>query len=136
VVNGMKAFLAGLFLSALLGGTQSFAAVATQTTQTNSGGGVTVKVTRLDSSPGGDLRFRVVLDTHSVNLDGYDLNRVIVLRDAATNVYHPASVENKGSGHHREATVTFAKPKNNKRIELVMKGIAGVHERVFQWELE
>jgi len=94
-------------------------------------------VTPLDSKNTGDLRFQVVLDTHSVNLDSFDLKTLAVLRDATGNTYQPTSVESKGSGHHRQSTVTFAKLTSNvKRIELVIKGVAGVKERVFLWDLE
>jgi len=132
-----KIGLAGLVLSALIGGGAGFGTAASDATRTNSGGGVTVKVTPVYLKASGDLRFEVVLDTHSVDLDAYDLKRLIVLRDRAANVYHPTSVESKGSGHHRTATVSFASPSNgNKNIELVIKGIAGVKERIFQWQLE
>ena len=136
-VTAIRVLLAGLLLGGLIGGAESLAATASQPTRTNSGGGVTVKVTPLDKKANGELRFQVALDTHSVNLDSYDLKTLAVLRDAAGNTYYPASVESKGSGHHREATVAFARPANGtKRIELVIRGIAGVKERVFQWELE
>jgi hypothetical protein len=137
IVRPIQLLLAGLLLSALLGNGESFGATAAHATRTNAGGGVTVKVTPLDSKTKGDLRFQVVLDTHSVDLDSYDLKSLTVLRDGAANMYHPTSVESKGSGHHRQATVTFAKLTSSiKRIELVIKGVAGVHERVFQWDLE
>jgi hypothetical protein len=136
-VRPIKRLWAGVVLTALLGAGESFGATVPNTTRTDSGGGVTVKVTPLDSKTRGDLRFQVVLDTHSVDLDGYDLKSLTILRDGAANIYHPKDVESKGSGHHRQATVTFAKPKDSvKRIELVIKGVAGVHERVFQWDLE
>ncbi len=130
-------FLTGLLLTALIGNGRSFGATTSQATRTDSGGGVTVKVTPLDSMTSGELRFQVVLDTHSVDLDSYDLKSLTVLRDSAANIYHPTSVESKGSGHHRQATVTFAKlRKGVKRIELVINGVAGVKERVFRWDLE
>lgn len=132
-----KIFLTGLLLSALIGGSASFNAVAAPATRTNSGGGVTVKVTRLDSKATGDLRFQVVLDTHSVDLDAYDLKKLGFLRDRAGKVYQPTGVENKGSGHHRSAIVTFARPARDiKQVDLVIKDIGGVKERVFQWALE
>lgn len=132
-----KMFLTGLLLSAVIGLSASFSAAAAPTTRTNSGGGVTVKVTRLDSKANGDLRFQVVLDTHSVDLDAYDFKKIAILRDRAANVYYPTSVESTGSGHHRSAIVSFAKPANGtKNVELVIQGIAGVKERVFQWELQ
>ena len=133
----MRVFVAGLLLSGVLGGGESFGATAPQTTRTDSGGGVTIKVTYLESKGADDLRFRVVLDTHSVNLDSYDLKTISILRDDAGNTYFPTVVENKGSGHHWEAIVTFAKLSNStKRVEIVIKDLAGVKERVFRWDLE
>ena len=133
----IKMFLTGLLLISLIGNGRSFGATMSQATRTDSGGGVTVKVTPLDSTAKGDLRFQIAFDTHSVDLDSYDLKSLTVLRDGAANIYHPTSVESKGSGHHRQATVTFAKlRKSVKRIELVINGVAGVKERVFRWDLE
>jgi hypothetical protein len=136
-VKPIKVFVAGLVLGGLLGGSEVFGAAATHATRTDSGGGVTVKVTFLDLKASGDLRFQVVLDTHSVNLDGYDLKAISVLRDNAGNTYSPTAVENKGSGHHRETTVSFAKvASGTKRVELVIKDVAGVKERIFRWDIE
>jgi hypothetical protein len=137
VVRLIKLVLAGLLLTGLFGSAESFAAAASPTTRTHSGGGVTVKITLLDSKTNGDLSFQIVLDTHSVNLDAYDLKTITVLRDGGGNTYHPIGLENKGSGHHRQATVTFAKIANSpKRFELVLRDIAGIKERVFRWDLE
>lgn len=134
-MKSIKVFIAGLLLSGVFGVGQSFGAAATHTTRTDSGGGVTVKVTWLDSNPSSDLRFQVVLDTHSVNLDSYDLKTISILRDDAGNSYLPSAVETKGSGHHREATVSFAKiASGTKRFELVIKDVAGVKERIFRWD--
>ena len=130
-------FVVGLLLSGLVGMSQSLGVAASHTTRTDSGGGVTVKATLLDSKTSGEVRFQVVLDTHSVNLDGYDLKSLSVLRDEAGNTYPPTAVENKGSGHHRQSTVVFSKvAPSTKRVELVIKNVAGVKERLFRWELE
>ena len=60
-----------------------------------------------------------------------------ILRDDAGKYYAATRVENKGSGHHREATVSFAKlDPDAKRVELVLKDVAGVPERVFRWNIE
>jgi hypothetical protein len=132
----IKVFLVGLVLGGLLA-SESFAAGASHATRTESGGGVTVKVTFIDSKIGGELRFQIALDTHSVNLDSYDLKTISILRDDAGNSYLPMAVENKGSGHHREATVSFANvASGTKRVELVIKDVAGVKERIFRWDLE
>ena len=137
----MKPFaiiLTGLLFSVALGLGDVFdAAAASYGTRTDSGGRVTIRATLLDFKTTGDLRFHVALDTHSVNLDGYDLKAISVLRDDGGTTYLPTAVEDKGSGHHRETTVRFAKIANNtKRVELIIKDIAGVKERILRWDLE
>lgn len=128
--------LAGLILNGLLLKAEGFAAGASNA-RTVAGGGVTVTVTYLDSKAGNDLRFQVVLDTHSVNLDGYDLKTITVLRDDTGKSYLPTEVENKGSGHHREVTVIFPKVSSEaKRLEIVIKDIAGMKERAFNWDVQ
>jgi hypothetical protein len=43
----------------------------------------------------------------------------------------------KGSGHHRQTIVSFAKIlPETKRSELVIKDVAGVKERTFVWKLD
>jgi len=122
----------------LLGwGWQSAAEAQSKATQSAPGGGVTVAVTFLKEGSDGPA-FRVVLDTHSVNLDGYRFEEVVQLRDGKGGELVPTAVENpQGSGHHRSATVRFAWPEpKSKSLELVVKGVAGVPERLFQWTLE
>ena len=69
--------------------------------------------------------------------EGHDLKATIVLRDDAGNSYAPVALENKGSGHHRETIVSFAKIlPETKRFELVIKDVAAVKERTFVWKLE
>jgi len=101
------------------------------------GGGVTVDVTFQKEGPDGPA-FKVVLDTHSVNLDGYRFEEIARMRDGKGGELAPTAVEGaEGSGHHREATVRFARPDPKpKTLELVVKGVAGVPERLFQWTLE
>ncbi len=136
-MKAIKIILTGLLLSGVVGASQTFGVSAPNTTQTNSGGGVMVKVTLLDSKASDELRFQVALDTHSVNLDNYDLKSLVSLRDNTGKLSPPTAVENKGSGHHRQATLSFPKPPNGvKRFELVVKDIAGIKERIFRWDLE
>jgi hypothetical protein len=101
------------------------------------GGGVTVEATLLKERA--DLpTFQVVLDTHSANLDGYRFEEIVRLRDGRGGELAPAAVEGaKGGGHHREVTVRFTWPDPRpKDLELVVKGVAGVPERVFRWSLQ
>jgi hypothetical protein len=128
-------FLGWLFLTG--GHGVSFGAAASQTTQTVSGGGVTAKISYLNPKSSDDPRFQVVLDTHSVALDGYDLKAISLLSDDTGKTYLPNTVENKGSGHHREVILTFPKVSPEaKRLEIVIKDVAEVKERTFRWNLE
>ena len=136
-MKALAILLAGLVLSGLLENGESFGAAASNTTQTVSGGGVAAKITYLNPKSNDDPRFQVVLDTHSVALDSYDLKSITVLRDDVGKSYAPTEAENKGSGHHREVTLTFPKVSPDaKRVEIIIKGLAGVKERTFRWNLE
>jgi len=98
--------------------------------------GVTVKVTY--ANPGAAMPlFDVVLDTHSVELDRYRFEDIVVLRDKAGDELKPRLVSSKGSGHHREAALEFkdADLAGAGHAELVVKGVAGVPERVFRFDL-
>jgi hypothetical protein len=126
-----------VFLAGVLGMGQSLAATAAGITRSNSGGGVTVNVTYPHSQDVEETRFEVVLDTHAVNLDAYDLKALSLLRDDSGKTYEPVGVENKGSGHHREIAIVFPKVSPPaKRLELVIKDIAGIKERSFSWDLQ
>jgi len=105
--------------------------------QSVAGGGVTVAVTFLKERTDAPT-FQVVLDTHSANLDGYRFEEIVRLRDGKGGEGAPAAVDDaKGSGHHREATVRFTWPEPRlQTLELVVKGVAGVPERVFRWGLQ
>lgn len=102
-------------------------------TQRDTRGPVTVAVTLLEAGAGdGAVRARVVLDTHSVGLDGITFDEAVALRTAAGAEVRPSSVEVTGSGHHREAIMVFAAPPGP--ILIVVKGVGGVGERTFTWE--
>lgn len=99
--------------------------------------GVTVKVTY--SNPGAAIPvFNVVLDTHSVELDQYRFEDIVVLIDQAGKEHKPQITSSKGSGHHREATLEFKDAEvvsDSDYVSLVIKGVAGVPERVFKFDL-
>ena len=79
--------LAGLLFSALLLVNGTINAIASDATQSVAGGGVTVKVTYLNPKGSDGARFQIALDTHSINLDSYDLKTISVLRDDAGNTF-------------------------------------------------
>ena len=129
----MKIVLMGLILVGFLAGAESFGAAGTDATQTVSAGGVAVKATYLAQTEH-ESRFTIALDTHSVNLDAYDLKALSILRDDTGLVLQPTGIENKGGGHHREVALTFPRPSTRRQwLELVIKDVAGEKERTFRW---
>jgi len=134
-MNQVKAAAATLAI-ALCFSAAAFGAASSMATASHSGGGVTVKATYHTPQPPNELRFEVQLDTHSVNLDGYDLQSLALLRDAGGKTYRPVNVEAKGSGHHRDAVVVFPQPPGGpQHVELVIKDIGGVNERILRFQI-
>jgi hypothetical protein len=112
-------------------------------TQTNEAGQVTIAAT-LQSS-GAPLAFDVTMNTHAVDLDGYDLKQLAVLRIDSRREVRPASWEAPRGGHHRSGTLTFPAAgadgtpmiaAGTHTIELIIRNVAGVPERSFRWTLE
>ena len=105
--------------------------------QSNSAGAVTLDVKWMGPS-GGSLVFNVEMDTHSVELDQYDLGKLAILRDDGGKEYRPISWDSAPGGHHRGGTLAFPLPESlnqAKYLELLIRDVAGVKERVFKWEL-
>ena len=85
------------------------------------------------------------MDTHSVDLDGYDLKKLVVLRADGGMEVRPSAWDAPKGGHHREVTLTFPKRtsdgsrvigRDTRRIRLVIRDVAGVTERSFEWKLK
>lgn len=91
--------------------------------------GVTVKVSR--EGKGGAMAFKVVLETHTVELDGYKFDEIVSLR-ADGKEYKAMVKSQEGSGHHRSAIVEFDNTKAGD-VTIVIKGVAGVKERTFKF---
>ena len=112
------------------------------TTQTSEAGQVAVKVTWPGRSAG--LAFRVVLETHAVDLDGYDLTQLALLRTDRGASARPQSWDAPKGGHHREGTLRFPDTSaeghplvtpDTRALELIIRDVAGVAERTFRWSL-
>lgn len=104
--------------------------------KTDEQGQVTVKVTPQVLS-GNQWKFRVVLDTHSVDLV-QDLIQMAELTDDQSNVYKPTAWEGAGpGGHHREGVLIFeAVNPAPSSIALKIKDVGGVPERLFKWNAQ
>ena len=136
----MVALLAATVVLAACGKTAAPATSAGgAATQRNEGGQVTVDVTWGGAATG--PIFRVALDTHTVELDGYDLRQLAVLRIDQGREVRPSGWDAPQGGHHREGTLTFpaiaadGSPVIGSAgtLELVIRDVAGVPERVFRW---
>lgn len=98
------------------------------------GGSVTVAATLLKDQAEATA-IKLVLDTHAGSLDGYRFEAIATLRDDSGKTYPVEAVEQaSGGGHHREAVLRFGKVSPQaKSIELLVKDVAGVKERLFGW---
>jgi hypothetical protein len=102
--------------------------------------GVKVQVTPLNpmSAHAAPLDFRVVLDTHSVNLK-YDMAKIAVLRDDRGSTYRPSIWQGPAGGHHIAGVLRFAQGREIMKtqpawLELQLEGIGGVPKRTFRWD--
>jgi len=97
-------FVTGIALALLAAGTLA----AELGVQRNSAGGVTVAVTPQDlAASAKSWDFKVVLDTHSGDLND-DLVKTATLLDDKGGRYVPVQWEGAGpGGHHREGTLKF-----------------------------
>ena len=107
--------------------------------QSSSAGSVTIDVEWTDTGAS-FITFNVSMNTHSVELDDYDLGKLIVLRDDDGNEYLPLSWDSAPGGHHRQGTLTFTLPETlsqgtAKYLEMVINDVAGIAERVLIWQL-
>ncbi len=117
----------------------SFAGPTNGLVQTNTGGSVTLGVEWIKAEDD-SLVFNVAMNTHSVDLDQYDLGELAVLRDDAGNKYYPISWDSAPGGHHRQGVLTFSIPDSlsqgkAKYLEIVIQDVAGIEKRVLKWEL-
>ncbi len=108
--------------------------------QSNTAGRVTIEVKWMGVD-NGLLTFAVAMNTHSVDLDSYDLGELAVLRDDTGREYHPASWDSAPGGHHRQGTLIFSIPDplvqgEAKYLELFIRDVAMVNERILKWELD
>lgn len=102
--------------------------------QQNSAGRVDIDVTPL-AMDGDAWEFEVALNTHSVDL-GFDLTEVSALRCDQGQEFEAIAWDGSGpGGHHRSGVLKFAALDHaTSSVELVIRDVAQVPERVFRWE--
>ncbi|MDR7416418.1 MAG: hypothetical protein QN193_05510 [Armatimonadota bacterium] len=98
-------------------------------------GGVTVTAT-WQGFRDGAVAFRLSLDTHSVDLSGFDVLAHVGLRAGAGAELRPLRwEEERSSSHHRTGVLYFPVPNPlPDRLALVVRDLAGVAERVLAFE--
>ena len=114
-------------------------AITADRTRVSEGGEVTVTATWQE--PAEKPNFMVVMDTHAVDLDGYDLVQLAALRVDNGPELAPVRWDAPAGGHHREGTLVFPPEyagkatidAQSRTVELIIRGVAGVPERIFSW---
>lgn len=127
-------------------GTTGTTTTATQSgamTRTNADGQITIKVTWRGKSAG--PVFSVEMDTHAVNLDGYDLRQLAVLHiGQGQEEMRPTGWDAPSGGHHRSGTLSFPSATvsgspliapDTHIIKLVIRNVGGIADRTFLWTL-
>ncbi len=136
--------LLGLMTACSAGAAQQPEAAPSQPTaatfapRSNDEQAVTVEVTPLNlATNAASLDFIVTFDTHSVQLN-FDPAAISVLRDDAGREYPVLAWEEdaSGSAHHKSGLLRFKAPKQaTKFVEIIVRDVADVPERVFHWDL-
>jgi hypothetical protein len=97
---------------------------------------VTVVVTLMPPfAPGGAIKVKIALDTHSVALDGVAFDEAVTMRTPDGAEVRPSAVEQaSGGGHHRQAVLAFPPLSQPGAVRIVVRNVGGVAERTFAWE--
>lgn len=84
-----------------------------------------------------EIRFTVRFNTHSVNLDGYRSEDLVVLRFDDGKEHKSLGATRQGGGHHVTDTLRFAGPvpKGAREMTLIVRNLGGVTERTLTWKL-
>ncbi len=114
----------------------------------NRGGAVTVEVVYMnpiEKDQKGKLVFKIEMNTHSVDLNAYEIEKNSFLKnDKGEETKAIAWEQPSGDGHHRSGLLVFSDTDDSETsvvtretrfIILTIKDLAGVEERVFRWDL-
>jgi len=99
--------------------------------------GVRVDVTPVEFAPGKPARFQIRINTHSGDLS-QNMIEVSMLRDDKGREYRPVRWEGSPpGGHHRRGVLEFPSFEGkSKKITLIIRDIANVPERLFEWKIK
>ncbi|WP_206812621.1 hypothetical protein [Paradesulfitobacterium ferrireducens] len=99
---------------------------------------VVVKWERQDAQAGMQ-KFRIELNNHALNLDGFDFSRNLKLQLDGIEI--PASIKaanTSGEGHHVSAEITaqaseLTKLKTGSRLSIILENVGNTQARTFSW---
>ena len=93
-------------------------------------GEVTVDLTPKEFN-GGKFYVDIGVNTHSVDLNGFDLKELVKL-DINGEVIKPISAPEL-SGHHNSGTLIFKVEDKPNNFVIKIKGLPDTNERIFEW---
>ena len=106
-------------------------------TKSNKKNSVRVDVRPVQLLPGKPAKFEIRMNTHSGDLS-QDLIAVCSLKDSSGREYRPTNWNGSPpGGHHRSGVLEFSElAEGAESITLVIREVANVPERVFNWSVE
>jgi hypothetical protein len=106
-------------------------------TKSNKENRVRVDVRPVQLLPGKPTKFEIRMNTHSGDLS-QDLIAVCLLKDSSGREYRPINWNGSPpGGHHRSGVLEFSElAEGAESITLVIREVANVPERVFNWSVE
>jgi hypothetical protein len=105
--------------------------------KSNRENGVRVDIKPLQLAPGQPVKFEVRMNTHSKTLEE-DMVAVSSLKDDTGRVYQAIAWQgSEPGGHHRKGVLEFPELEDYpKSIMLIIRKVANVPERFFEWSVE
>lgn len=84
-----------------------------------------------------ETAFRLTLNTHSVDLDRYDIQKLSFLQIDGGISQPAVKWVPSGAGHHLQGVLSFAEelPDGKHQVQLVVRDIDDVKERIFEWQI-
>jgi hypothetical protein len=117
-------------------------------TRKQRGGGVAISLTYLnptEKAPEGKIAFELSMNTHSVDLEQYDMAQLASLQDdQGHEVQALALASPTGGGHHRSGMLVFPQSdaagnplvrEETKHLQVIIREVANKQRWVFQWDL-
>ena len=98
---------------------------------TTNSGDVSIDLTPHASLEDGKLVVDIAVNTHSVNLNGFDLRETTILTSGAASLRPVAAP--KLEGHHNSGKLVFESGTMPQAFTIRIRGIPALEERVFTW---